>query len=375
MRTVLITGAYGFIGKNLYAQLKHLEDIEILRYGRNNTDTELADYVAKADFIFHIAGVNRPKNETEFKQGNKELTEHIVSLLKENGFNTPLLITSSVQAELDNPYGLSKKAAEDAVIEWAKSTNQNVYLFRLPNVFGKWSRPSYNSVVATFCHNIANDLDITINDPDAKVTLVYVDDVVARFVKAMKGELEKSPDNYYTIPRTFSLTLQELADRLRSFKDSRQTLVISDFENNLDRFLYATYTSFFDKDDFGYSLEMKRDDRGWLAEFIKSPHFGQVFVSRTKPSISRGNHWHHTKIEKFLVIDGQANIAFRNFDTNGIITYTVSGDELKVVDIPAGYVHSITNTGERDLLTIFWADEILDPGAPDTYYQNVKEAA
>lgn len=372
MKTVLVTGAHGFIGSNLCATLELDDQVTILRFGRDNTSKELAEYVGQADFIFHIAGINRPKDDAEFAAGNKELTEQIVALLKDKKQPTPLLLTSSTHAERDSAYGESKKAAEDAVLNWAHEKNQ-AYIYRLPNVFGKWSRPNYNSVVSTFCSNIGKGLEITINDPSATLNLVYIDDVVAEFIRAFKGELKPSKDHFYLIPRSFDTTLGELADTLRLFKASRNTLIMPSFENIFHKFLYATYVSYFETDDFSYSLDMKRDDRGWLAEFIKAPAFGQIFVSRTKPGIARGNHWHHTKVEKFLVIEGKADITFRKLDTDEIITYSVTGDSLEVVDIPTGYIHAITNTGNSDLLTLFWANELLDPQAPDTYYQNVSK--
>lgn len=372
MKTVLVTGAHGFIGSNLCATLELDDQVSVLRFGRENTKEDLAKYVDQADFIFHVAGVNRPKDDSEFTSGNKELTEQIVTLLSDKKKATPLLFTSSTHAERDSAYGESKKAAEDAVINWSSDANR-AYIFRLPNVFGKWSRPNYNSVVSTFCNNIGKGLEITVNDPNAALTLVYIDDVVAEFMKAFKGELAPSKNSFYDIPRSFDTTLGELADTLQSFKASRDTLIMPSFENIFHKFLYATYVSYFDTDDFRYALDMKRDDRGWLAEFIKAPAFGQIFVSRTKPGIARGNHWHHTKVEKFFVIEGKADITFRKLDTDEIITYSVTGDKLEVVDIPTGYIHAIKNTGDTDLLTLFWANELLDPQAPDTYYQNVSK--
>lgn len=372
MKTVLVTGAFGFIGSNLAATLALDDQITVLKFGRENTDSDLKNYVEKADFIFHVAGVNRPKDDSEFTSGNKELTEKIITLLEQQKTPAPLLFTSSTHAERDSAYGASKKAAEDAVLQWAaKNPTSRAFIYRLPNVFGKWSRPNYNSVVSTFCYNISHDQDITINDRSIPLNLVYIDDVVAECIRAFKGELTESKSNFYDLPRSFNTTLGEIADILISFKQSRVDLVMPSFENIFHKFLYATYVSYLDKDNFSYTLDMKRDDRGWLAEFIKAPAFGQIFLSRTKPGITRGNHWHHTKVEKFLVIEGQAAITFRKLDTDEIITYSVNGEDLQVVDIPTGYVHAIKNTGNSDLLTLFWANELLDPNAPDTHYQNV----
>ena len=371
MKTVLITGSTGFIGRNLSATLEQDKEISLLHFNRSNSLEELDALIKQSDFIFHLAGVNRPKVESEFDQGNRELTERILKSITDSGRKVPILITSSVQAELDNPYGKSKKAAEDATILWSKENGSKAYVYRLPNVFGKWSAPQYNSVVATFCNNIAKGLDITINDPKTIITLVYIDDVVEEFIKVLKSSDKIQGEEFRSIPREFKISLDELVKKIYFFKNNRNDLINPNFEDIFDRFLFATFTSYLDQEDFGYNLEMKRDDRGWLAEFIKSHQFGQIFISRTKPGISRGNHWHHTKIEKFLVVEGEAEIKLRNYGTDKLVSYKVSGDDLKVVDMPAGYVHSIKNTGSKDLITIFWADEIFNPDKPDTYYLEV----
>jgi UDP-2-acetamido-2,6-beta-L-arabino-hexul-4-ose reductase len=367
MKTVLVTGASGFIGLNLCAELQRDPEITLLRYEKSNTAEDLRSFIGRADFIFHLAGVNRPKNDVDYQTGNTDLTKDLLALVRESGNNTPVLLTSSIQAQQDNPYGRSKKAAEQALTEYTEETGAIGFIYRLPNVFGKWCRPNYNSVVATFCNNIANNLDITINDPEAEVTLVYIDDVVREFISSMNRRDTMSGAEFIELPKTYTINLAELSDKLHAFKESRNTLIMPNLEEPLNRYLYATFTSYFDEKDFSYALEMKHDNRGWLSEFIKSQQAGQIFISRTKPGISRGNHWHHTKIEKFLVVDGDAEIKFRNLRSKEVLTYTVSGAELKVLDIPAGYVHSITNTGTTDLLTIFWADELLNPDAPDTY--------
>lgn len=368
---VLITGAKGFIGKNLIATLERINDVEILRYDIENTLDDLRKLSKKADFVFHLAGVNRPKDMSEFEIGNRGFTQQLLNFLKESGKKTPVLITSSIQADLDNPYGLSKKGAEDALLKYASETSANIYIYRLPNVFGKWCRPNYNSVVATWCYNIARDLPIKINDPEIELNLVYIDDVVLEFINAINGRVNRGTDGLCYVPRTFKVTLKQLADKLYSYKMSRQTLVIPELAEDFDRFLYATFLSYLPENDFGYSLEMKHDNRGWLAEFIKSKQFGQLFISRTKPGITRGNHWHHTKIEKFLVVEGEAIIKFRQIHGSHVIEYKVSGQELKVVDIPPGYTHSITNIGKNDVITLFWADEIFNPEKPDTFFSEV----
>lgn len=368
MKTVLVTGASGFIGKNLCVQLEQNKELTILRFDRKSTTDDLKKLITKADFVFHLAGVNRPKDESDFNVGNRDLTDTVITLIKETGRKIPILITSSTQAELENPYGKSKKAAEKAVADFGKLTDTPTYIYRLPNVFGKWCKPNYNSVVATFCHNISHDLDITINDPNAVLTLVYIDDVVKDFLLAMDGTKTVADDGFCHIPREFTITLQSLADKLNAFKKIPESLIVPDLKDTFDRFLYATYLSYFDQKKFGYNLDMKSDQRGWLAEIIKSEHSGQTLVSRTKPGFTRGNHWHHTKIEKFLVIEGQAEIIFNDLNSGQTFTYKVNGEELRVIDIPVGYVHSIKNVGETDLLTIIWADEIFDPENPDTYY-------
>ena len=368
MKAVLVTGAAGFIGQNLCATLEQDKEIEILRFDRKGTLDQLAAYLKKAEFVFHLAGINRPKNEAEFDEGNRGLTQELLDILAEDGKRTPVAMTSSIQAELDNAYGKSKKASEEALFGWSENSGNPAYVYRLPNVFGKWSKPDYNSVVATFCHNIANGLPIKINESATELELVYIDDVVKELVAAMNGSANPEADGYCYVKRKFKTSLQELADTIHSFVDARDKLVVPNLEGDFERFLYATFTSFYSPDNFGYELEMRYDDRGWLAEFIKSSQFGQIFISRTKPGITRGNHWHNTKIEKFLVIDGEAEIIFRRVDSEEVIKYQVSGKKLNVIDIPAGYTHSITNTGSNDLVTLFWADEIFNPEESDTYF-------
>jgi len=369
MRKVLVTGAEGFIGKNLRAHLQEIEDLEIFIYDIDNTEEQLIKYAKEADFIFHLAGVNRPKTTSEFDQGNHGLTAKLLAILKENKKRTPFLITSSTQALEDNPYGISKRKAEEEVFAYGKEAGASVYIYRLPNVFGKWSRPNYNSVVATFCYNIVRDLPITIHDPHTQLTLAYIDDVCREFISVLEGKVQKN--GICQIPVTYQITLQELADTLYDLSANRHSLVMPSLKDPLMRALYATYLSFLPDSGFGYELDQKRDERGWLAEFIKSEDFGQIFISKTKPGITRGNHWHHTKVEKFLVIQGEAIVSFRKVNGEKRIEYKVCGEEPKVLDIPAGYTHAITNIGDTDLITLFWASEIFDLNLPDTYYLEV----
>lgn len=373
MKAVLVTGAAGFIGRNLCATLEQDKEIEILRFGRNGTSDELAAHLKRAEFVFHLAGINRPENEAEFDEGNRGLTQELLDIMAKEGKEIPIAMTSSIQAELDNAYGRSKKAAEEALSRWAENSGSPAYVYRLPNVFGKWSRPDYNSVVATFCHNIANGLPIKINDGSTELELVYIDDVVRELVSAMNGSANLEDDGYCYVKRNFRISLQGLADTINSFVDARDKLVVPNFEDVFKRFLFATFTSFYSPDNFGYDLKMRYDDRGWLAEFIKSNQFGQIFISRTKPGITRGNHWHNTKIEKFLVIAGEAEIKLRKVLPGEVIKYQVSGEKMKVIDIPAGYTHSITNTGSDDLITLFWADEIFNPEEADTYFLEIDD--
>lgn len=371
MTRVLVTGASGFIGKNLCTSLTTNPEIELLTFDRSNNNSDLTNLIAKADFIFHLAGINRPKEESEFDQGNRELTEVIINEVRNTKRKIPIILSSSTQAELDNPYGKSKHAAEDALTAWGDESQSPIYIYRLPNVFGKWSKPNYNSVVATFCYNIAHDIDITINDPSTELTLTYIDDVIKEFAGIINGSIQKSADYFYTIPTTFKVTLKDLSERIYAIRNIRKTLQLPDMNDLLNKYLYAAYISFLDDDDYDYSLDTKKDQRGWLAEVIKSPASGQVFVSQTNPGFTRGQHWHHTKIEKFLVVQGTAEISFRKVDGTEKNTYTVTGDELKVIDIPVGYVHSLKNIGTTDLITLIWANEIFDPNKPDTYYSEV----
>jgi len=371
MKTVLLTGAEGFIGRNMKARLGQRSDIRLLCIDVGNTKEELARATGEADFVIHLAGINRPKYVAEFESGNRGLTEELVDLLSSRETKVPILISSSIQAALDNPYGQSKLGAEEAIRDYTRTSGAPVFIFRLPNVFGKWCRPNYNSVIATWCHNTTHGLPIQINDPEAELYLVYVDDVAEAFIAALDGTLYPDEDGFCRVSQTYKRTLARIASLLNSFSESRKTLVMPPMDDVFTRALYATWLSYLPEEEFGYPLEMKKDDRGWLAEFIKSPSFGQVFVSRTKPGITRGNHWHHTKVEKFLVIAGQALIRFRKIDGETILEYPVSVDELRVIDIPVGYTHSIKNIGETELITIFWADEVFNPTAPDTYYLEV----
>jgi len=368
---ILITGAKGFIGKNLIAELRNRNYQDIFEYDVDTKEGRLDTYCQEADFVFHLAGINRPKEQSEFMQGNFGFTSILLDNLKTHRNICPVMISSSTQAALDNPYGKSKKCGEDLLIDYGRETGAKVLIYRFPNVFGKWCRPNYNSVVATFCYNIARSIPIKINNADAAMDLVYIDDVVQDLLSAFDGNKQISKDGFCYVPRVFKSTVGQVAGLIENFNESRKNLVIPGLGGDFERFIYATFVSYLPETEFSYPLEMKRDNRGWLSEFIKSEGFGQIFVSRTIPGITRGNHWHHTKVEKFLVIEGNAVVKFRKIDNEEVIEYPVSGEKLEVVDIPTGYTHSITNTGDCDLITLFWSDQIFDQTKPDTYYLGV----
>ncbi len=371
MKTILVTGALGFLGRNLASRLQLDQSSRLLSYDVDNSTAELEAFLAQADFVYHLAGVNRPQHEEEFQTGNADLTRKIVDTLRQLGKKTPLLISSSVQAEQDNAYGRSKKLAEEAVFAYGHETGAPVYVYRLPNLFGKWSRPNYNSVVSTFCYNISHNLPIQISNPAYVLPLAYVDDVAAEFISALSGAAQRNAEGFCFVPRTFQITLQALSDLIYSFRSSRETGLVADMSDPLTKFLYTTYLSYLDVKDFSYFPDMKTDNRGWLFEVIKSPQIGQLFVSQTKPGITRGGHYHHTKVEKFVVVQGQAVIRFRKIDSEDVIEYPVSDAKIEIVDIPPGYTHDITNVGTSDVITLFWASEIFDPDNADTYYLKV----
>lgn len=366
---VLVTGAKGFIGRNLVTTLKQDTNLEVIEVDIEQSVEELKQATLEAEFIFHLAGVNRPKNDQEFFEGNTGLTETIIETLKQHQKKTPILITSSIQAELDNAYGQSKKAAEEALKNYAEVTGANVYIYRLPNVFGKWCRPNYNSAIATFCHKIARDEEIWVNDRNILLNLVYIDDVVRCFIDTMNNQ-PKSTD-YLEVTPVHPATLGEIVDLLVSFKESRENRTLAKMDDLLAKKLYSTYLSYLPENQFSYPLHMNVDYRGSFTEFIKTPDRGQVSVNISKPGITKGNHWHHTKNEKFLVVSGTGVIRFRKVDDDKVIEYFVSGEKLEVVDIPVGYTHNIENLGTTDMVTIMWCNECFDPQNPDTIFMEV----
>lgn len=409
---VLVTGAAGFVGRNLTVMLGRQSDVEVVGYDLGDPQSVLDEGLKTADVIFHLAGVNRPEKPEDYAAGNTGFTREICDTLRGLDRKPLIILSSSIQAALENPYGISKRDAENALLEFSKETGASVVIFRMKNVFGKWCRPNYNSAVATFCHNIARGLPITVSNRNNEVNLVYVDDVCAAMMEA--AEIISPPHQHYVpaagntmadIVPSFKITLGELVDTITGFKETRSTLRVPAFNDPFTYRLYATYLSYLEESNFAYGLDIKADERGSLAEFLKSSSFGQIFVSRTKPGITRGNHYHHTKTEKFMVVEGEAIVRFRKigiksnelrvisdklqetnskFEVQGsefkvqssedIIEYRVSGKEFRVVDIPPGYTHSIENVGPGELVTLFWANQVFDPEAPDTWFEEVENS-
>lgn len=366
MTRILITGARGFLGRNLSAHLSARKDCETRVFDRGSSEQELRSRLAEADVIFHLAGVNRPGDPAEFESGNPGLTEQLCQGLRDNGRSPKIVFSSSIQAELSNPYGVSKAKAEHALRRFAVETGASLCIYRLANLFGKWCRPNYNSVTATFCHNIANKLPIVVSDPTREVELSYVDDVVAAFLREIDQHTTNSEFGS-NVPR-YRIQLGDLAARIQAFFQMRNTLMLPDFAEWFDKALYATYLSYVPSSARRQCLDSRADLRGSLAEFIKQEHFGQIFVSRTKPGLTRGNHYHHTKTEKFFIVEGDGLIRMRPIESGPIDEYIVSGGDYQVIDIPPGFTHSITNIGRGDLVTLFWSSEIFDPSRTDTYY-------
>lgn len=367
----LVTGARGFIGKNLSLALRRRRDVEVLEFDVDAPAQSLPALLACADAVFHLAGANRPERVEEFQEVNADLTRRVCEGLEAAGKAPLLVLSSSTQAAMDNHYGQSKRAAEEAVLALGARTGARVRVFRLPGVFGKWCRPNYNSVVATYCHNLARDMPIVISDPGRVVELVHVDDVVAAFVGLLEGTEPPRAGEHCTVSRVFAVTLGRLAETIRAFRESRRTLEVPDLADDLTRLLHSTYLSYLPEGQFAYALQQRADARGELAELLRSPHFGQIFVSRTRAGITRGNHYHDAKVEKFAVVEGEAVVRFRGVLGGAVSEYRVSGRDFKVVDIPPGYTHNISNVGDSDLVVLFWASEPFDPGRPDTYAEEV----
>ena len=380
---LLITGAKGFIGKNLISELKNIKegkinsvslksDLLIYEYDIDTSLTLLDSFCRDADFVFHLAGINRPNDQSEYMEGNFGFTSLLLDTLKKYQNRCPIMLASSTQAELNNPYGNSKKAGEDLFFEYSQQTGSEVLVYRFPNVFGKWCRPNYNSAIATFCYNIARNLPIHINNRSSNLTLVYIDDVVNELILALQNSANKN-GLFCKVPIEYQITLGEIVDLIYTFKESRANLLLSDFSDNLTKNLYSTYLSYLPEDKFSYPLKMNIDKRGSFTEFIKSQNQGQISINIIKPGITKGEHWHHTKVEKFLVVSGKGVIRLRKIDNDSVFEYYVSGDMLEVVDIPVGYTHNIENLGQSDMVTVMWVNEPFDIKRPDTYFLPVNE--
>lgn len=379
---VLITGAKGFVGQNLVEALKNIRDgkdktrdiqnLNIFEYDIDTDPNLLDEYTKECDFVFHLAGVNRPKEESEFMEGNFGFTSILLDKLKSYKNKAPVLITSSIQAALDNPYGISKKAGEDLILAYGEENDVKTLVYRLPNVFGKWCRPNYNSAVATFCHNIAHELPITVNDRNHMMTLVYVDDVVAELLDALEGK-EHRDTKFCKVPVEHKITLGEIVDMLYEFKHIRDTKMTPDLtENSFSKKLYSTYLSYLDPSDFAYKVKMNCDNRGSFTELVRTKNAGQFSVNISKPGITKGQHWHNTKTEKFIVVSGKGLIQQRKIGSDEVINFEVNGDEITVVDMIPGYTHNIINLSEtEDLVTLMWCNECFNPDKPDTFFEEV----
>ena len=380
---ILITGAKGFVGKNLVETLKTVRDgkdktrgldtdLTIYEYDIDTDPALLDTYTADCDFVFHLAGVNRPKDEKEFMEGNFGFTSVLLNSLKKHDNKAPILITSSIQAALDNPYGKSKKAGEDLIFQYGKDNNVRVCVYRLPNVFGKWCRPNYNSAVATFCYNIAHDLPITVNDRNHMMTLVYIDDVVDELINALKGR-ENKDGEYCSVPVEHKITLGEITDLIYGFKKSREDLSVPGVtEGGFSKKLYSTFLSYYEPTAFSYKLKINKYNRGSFTEILRTENAGQFSVNISKPGITKGQHWHHTKNEKFVVVHGHGLIQLRKIGADEVVNYEVNGDEITVVDMIPGYTHNIINLSDtEDLVTFMWANECFNPDRPDTFFEEV----
>lgn len=368
---VLVTGADGFIGKNLLARFAEMADIEALCFSRQNTKQELPELIAAADAIIHLAGINRPLSLEEFVTGNTGLTTTLSQILTDTQCTIPVLFTSSTQASLDNPYGSSKRAAEDALRHYAEQTGANVYIYRLPNVFGKWCKPNYNSAVATFCHNIANGLPINIHDPNTSLTLVHIDDVIHDFIQVLQHTPAIEQKAFRAVTPEYQITVGELAQQIEDFRNSRNTLLTPKVGTGLLRALYSTYVSYLPTTDFAYSVPKYGDQRGVFVEMLKTPDTGQFSFFTAHPGITRGGHYHHTKTEKFLVIKGKARFGFRHILTDETFSLETDGDNPQIVETIPGWAHDITNIGTDEMVVMLWANEIFDREYPDTYAHQV----
>lgn len=386
---ILVTGANGFVGKNLTARLETLRDGrdrtrpslqigEIYRCMRETSLEALADCCKKADLVVHLAGVNRPKDPEEFAAGNTDFTRTLLETLRKSGNRCPVLLASSIQASLTgrfagSPYGQSKKAAEELLLAYGEETGAAGMIYRLPNLFGKWCRPNYNSVVATFCHNISRELPITVSDPAVELELVYIDDLIDEILDAMEGRPHRSEGAYCCVPVSHRVTLGEIVRLLHSFHDQPRTLLLPEIpEGSFEKKLYSTYLSYLPPEKIAFPLKMNVDERGSFTELLKTASCGQVSVNISKPGITKGQHWHNSKWEFFMVVAGHGLIQERRIGSDEKIEFEVSGDQIQAVHMLPGYTHNIINLSETEsLVTVMWANELFDPGRPDTYFEEV----
>ncbi len=369
---VLITGANGFVGKNLQLHLAERKDVQVVCFTRSHSVAQLPDLLQGVDFVFHLGGVNRPQDPQEFATGNVDLTQAlcqaVCAVAEALGKKVPIIYTSSTQAGRDNPYGQSKLGAEEALLSAERSHQVPVHIFRLPNVFGKWCKPNYNSAVATFCNNIARGLPIQVNDPAAPVTLVYVDDVIERFVQLMDGaDAAFGSDGFATVAPQYTTTVGELASQIQAFKESRSTLMTERVGTGLVRALYATYVSYLPMESFSYTVPRHADSRGVFAEMLKTPDCGQFSFFTAHPGVTRGGHYHHSKTEKFLVVKGQARFKFRHMQTGQTHELVTTCDQPEIVETVPGWTHDITNIGADEMVVMLWANEVFDRERPDTF--------
>jgi len=360
---IVVTGANGFLAKNLCVFLKEKDRYDVIEITRNTPNNQLLKHLNDADFIYHLAGVNRPKNVEEFQAGNADLTKFIIESLIESESQTPIVYSSSVQAELDNPYGKSKLEAEKSILFYSEITGSRYYIYRFPNLFGKWSKPNYNSFVSTFCHNILNDIDIEVHDRMAEVNLAYVDDVCESLLLLLDNTCDQGYQNNF---KEYLTTVGDVADIIASFKDSRETLLSERVGKGLIRALYSTYLSYMTPDKFAYDIPTHADERGIFCEILKTKDSGQFSFFTAHPGVTRGGHYHHTKNEKFLVIKGIASFKFKHIVTGERYDLSTSEKNLKIVETIPGWAHDITNIGDGDLVVMLWANEIFDRERPDT---------
>ena len=371
-RSIVVTGSAGFIGANLMVRLKEMNGLQVLGFDKDNDFSELLPALESASVIFHLAGSNRPENPSEFQEVNRDLTVRMLEVLTGRKIQPIFVLASSTQATQDNPYGVSKAAAEEAVFRHAEATQAQVVVYRLPNVFGKWSKPNYNSVIATFCHNSAHGLPLQVSDPERIVEFVHVDSVVEAFLAHLVSPSALAQGRQcHSVQPILPVSLGDLAQRIQGIAQGRLGCTIPDLTDPLNRYLHSMFLTYLEPESLEVAMDRKTDERGYLFEMIKSSYAGQIFFSVTKPGVTRGNHYHHTKVERFFVVQGEGIIRMRNILKDEIVEFRVRGEDCRAVDIPPGLTHSITNIGTEDMLVLFWANEPFDANRPDTFWKEV----